>query len=111
MQQPSFFRFFQVDFFPLGNAGPLGPVAAPAPRQPILQNSRLVVEHKLIFFAFCADVEAYLRLMECPIHSWFPLVCGNTEKLIVPKRFHGINRRGVAGGNVAGEKRHSDQEG
>jgi hypothetical protein len=38
-----------------------------------------VLEQKLILFAFCADVEAYLRLMECPIHSWFPLVCANTE--------------------------------
>jgi hypothetical protein len=27
-----------------------------------------VLEQKLIFFAFCANVEAYLRLMECPIH-------------------------------------------
>jgi hypothetical protein len=27
-----------------------------------------VVEQKLIFFAFCTNVEAYLRLMECPIH-------------------------------------------
>ncbi len=68
MQQLSFCRLFQIDFFPLGNAGMSGPVAAPAARQPILENSRLVVEQKLIFFAFCAEVEAYLRLMECPIH-------------------------------------------
>ena len=58
MQQLSFCRLVQVDFFPLGNTGPSGPVAAPAPRKPILQDSRLVVEQKLIFFAFCANVEA-----------------------------------------------------
>ena len=68
MRQLSFCRLFQLDFFPLGNAGPSGPVAAPAPREPILQKSRLVVEQKLIFFAFCANVEPYLRLMECRIH-------------------------------------------
>ena len=108
MQQPPLFRFFQVDFFPLGNTGPSGPVAAPAPSKPILQNSRLVVEQELIFFAFCANVEAYLRFMECPIHLWFPLVCANSEKLIVPKRFHGIDRGGVAGGNVAGEESYRE---
>ena len=32
------------------------------------------------------------------------------RKLIVPKRLHGINLRGAAGGNIAGEKRHGDQK-
>ena len=68
MQQSPIFDFFQVDFFPLGNAGSSGPVAAPAPRKPILQNPGRVLEQKLVFFAFSANVEAYLRLMECPIH-------------------------------------------
>jgi len=44
MQQSPIFDFFQVDSFPLGNAGPSGPVAAPAPRKPILQNSGRVLE-------------------------------------------------------------------
>jgi len=44
MQQPSLFRRFQVDFLPFWNSGLSGPVAAPAPRKPILQNSRLVIE-------------------------------------------------------------------
>ena len=69
MQQPSLFRLFQVNFFPIGNSGPPGPVATPAPRKPILQNPCRVLEQPLILFAFCANVEADLRLMECPIHQ------------------------------------------
>ena len=36
MQQPSLFLFFQAEFFPLGGTGPSRPIAAPAPRRPIL---------------------------------------------------------------------------
>jgi len=69
MQQPTLLRFFQVDFFPLGNSGPSRPIAAAASGKSILQNSCGMLELPLRFFAFCADVESYLRLMECPVHQ------------------------------------------
>jgi hypothetical protein len=61
MQQPSIFRFFHVDFLPLWDRGPSGPVAAPAPRNPILQNSARMLEQLLVFFTLCANGEAYRR--------------------------------------------------
>ena len=68
MQQASLFRFFQVDPFPVGNGRLCGPITAAAPCKPILQDSGLVLEQALILGAFCADVEADLRFVECPIH-------------------------------------------
>ena len=48
------------------------PVLSPPPHRASrsCKTLALVVEQKVIFFAFCTNVEAYLRLMECPIHLW-----------------------------------------
>jgi hypothetical protein len=43
MQQSLLLCFFSVDSLPLGDRNFLCPVAAPAPRKPILQNSRRVL--------------------------------------------------------------------
>ena len=69
MQQSALLCFFSVDSLPLGDRNFLCPVAAPAPRKPILQNSCWMLEEIIIFGTFYANIEADLRLMECPIHQ------------------------------------------
>ena len=44
MHQSPLLCFFSVDSLPLGDRNFLGPVAASAPRKPILQNSCRVLE-------------------------------------------------------------------
>src|SRR5215467_14447410 len=69
MQQSPRLCFFSVDFLPLGDRNFLRPVAAPAPRKSVLKHPRLMLEEILIFGAFCANIEAHLLLMKCPIHE------------------------------------------
>ncbi len=68
MHYPSLFHLFQVDLFPFGHSGVFSSIAAAEAGKPILQNSCRVLEQTLVFFALQANVETYLRLMECPIH-------------------------------------------
>ncbi len=44
MQEPLLLHLFQVQFFPLGYWYLLGPLAASAPRQSVLQNSCRMLE-------------------------------------------------------------------
>ena len=70
MQKSSLLRFFSVNSLPLGNRNFLCPVTTPAPRKSVLEDSRRMLEQVLVFGAFCANIEAHLLLMKCPIHEW-----------------------------------------
>jgi hypothetical protein len=69
MQQSPLLCFLSVDSLPLGDRNFFCPVATPEPRESVLQDSRRMLEQILTFGAFCANIEAHLLLMKCPIHE------------------------------------------
>lgn len=64
MKQSLRLKFREKDFFPLGQGGMFGAVSTTEPRQPILQDSRWVLEEALVLMAFSAEVEPYLRCVK-----------------------------------------------
>jgi hypothetical protein len=69
VQQSARPRFCLVDLSPFRNRVLFGSIGATAAGKSILQHSCLMREQPLILSTFCADVKAYVRLRNSPIHQ------------------------------------------